>query len=986
MVSGELSGPAGIAPGTARLNADGSPDPSFQPVETAALALAIDSGGRIILVGDFSSLRGVPRPGVARLNPDGTLDPDFHPDFRPVIGAEVRSVSRILIQREGKIALVLNYTTNARPAVAVVRLLPTGFIDPEFQPLIDPLFTRINALAQQADGKLLMAGKATFEPNRIGRALIRLRTDGMPDTFDPGLNLSQVFALALQPDGKILVGREQFPGGAAPLVRLNPNGSIDGSFVIPGLLSLPHGPITSIAIESDGAIVAAGWFGAVDDILRENLARFRPDGSLDGAFAGLRVDQHSEPEAMQMVFQPDGKLLIGGNLRIEEGGEIRDGLARFQPIPPEPVALFRVEGRPNVAEDAGSLDLVIRRESSTEGAAVVTLTTVDGSATSGTDFQGQTNEVFFLSGEERRTVSIPIYHDGLYEGTEVFFVHLTGQGPRTGVVTPITRVEIYDTDVGVEFTESTLLTGEFAGQVYVGLHLSGARNSPTTLQLGVSGGSPTPGLDFVIANPTVEFQPGQSFQSVPITIIDDSEFEGTESLELLLSQPSSGVVLAGRSNAVLRIQDNDDPRGVGFGANAVIYAATRLPEGQIILAGDFSSIHGARRQRVARLNPDLSLDPGFDPGPGPDGVVTALAIQPDEKVLIGGYFTHVSGSGRNGIARLNRDGSLDLQFNPGTGLTRASGLTRPASLAVAQDGTVLVGGDFSAIDGVPRSGLARLHATGAVDLEFNPVLQTQSGGLPAVGSIALRANGDLLVAGSFDSVDGRARPGFAGLTSDGKLSPESDSMVAAVLERGPVRGTLYVTTEIDGQILVSGQFAGGPRILAFQENRPDPVLDAVVNFPIDAPTRLATDLSGNIIFSDAAGLRLRRLNRDGNLDPDFGLGVEANLRVYALMRSANGAVIVAGALTALNEIPYNRLAELDSQGRFLLPVRLNLISSLADGRGSLMAQGGENFPFVVETSTNLFGWLPLYTNLPPGSPNILSMVEKPAQFFRIRRL
>lgn len=98
------------------------------------------------------------------------------------------------------------------------------------------------------------------------------------------------------------------------------------------------------------------------------------------------------------------------------------------------------------------------------------------------------------------------------------------------------------------------------------------------------------------------------------------------------------------------------------------------------------------------------LDVTFDPGDGADGTVQALALQPDDKVLIGGDFTHVDNTARNYIARLNSDGSLDTGFLDGP--VGANGMVHAVALQL--DGEVLIGGLFTAIDSTPRSHIARL--------------------------------------------------------------------------------------------------------------------------------------------------------------------------------------------------------------------------------------------------------------------------------------
>ena len=82
------------------------------------------------------------------------------------------------------------------------------------------------------------------------------------------------------------------------------------------------------------------------------------------------------------------------------------------------------------------------------------------------------------------------------------------------------------------------------------------------------------------------------------------------------------------------------------------------------------------------------VDLSFDPGSGVNGTVNAVAVQPDGKVIIGGEFTTVKGLARSKVARLNADGSGDSSFNPGTEPTTVWRLFR---VALQSDGKVLVG-------------------------------------------------------------------------------------------------------------------------------------------------------------------------------------------------------------------------------------------------------------------------------------------------------
>lgn len=73
------------------------------------------------------------------------------------------------------------------------------------------------------------------------------------------------------------------------------------------------------------------------------------------------------------------------------------------------------------------------------------------------------------------------------------------------------------------------------------------------------------------------------------------------------------------------------------------------------------------RNRVARLLNDGQIDTTFNPGSGADNYINAIALQPDGRILLGGGFSSYNGLSRNGVARINADGSLDATFNPGAG-------------------------------------------------------------------------------------------------------------------------------------------------------------------------------------------------------------------------------------------------------------------------------------------------------------------------------
>src|ERR1051326_7118771 len=107
--------------------------------------------------------------------------------------------------------------------------------------------------------------------------------------------------------------------------------------------------------------------------------------------------------------------------------------------------------------------------------------------------------------------------------------------------------------------------------------------------------------------------------------------------------------------------------GLSGVANVVNVIAIQT-NGEILVGGWLYSINGVTRNRIGRMNSDGSLDGSFDPGDGPDGPVQALAMQGDGKFVIEGQFFSMNGLLRRCLARLRADGSLDTGFDPGLGI------------------------------------------------------------------------------------------------------------------------------------------------------------------------------------------------------------------------------------------------------------------------------------------------------------------------------
>src|SRR5438477_11013333 len=184
----------------------------------------------------------------------------------------------------------------------------------------------VNVVIPQPDGKIIVAGRFT-QANTVGRNRIaRFNFDGSLDTtFDPGTGAdAEITAAVLQPDGRIVVaGRftsfNTFTHNR--VCRLNANGSVDQSF---GLGDGINNTVLALALQSDGRILVGGQFSQVDLTQRFNLARLNTNGSVD-----LSFDPGNGPngDVNAIVIQPDGAIVIGGTF-IGYNGFARGGIAR----------------------------------------------------------------------------------------------------------------------------------------------------------------------------------------------------------------------------------------------------------------------------------------------------------------------------------------------------------------------------------------------------------------------------------------------------------------------------------------------------------------------------------------------------------------------------------------------------------------------------------------------------------------------------------
>lgn len=255
--------------------------------------------------------------------------------------------------------------------------------------------------------------------------------------------------------------------------------------------------------------------------------------------------------------------------------------------------------------------------------------------------------------------------------------------------------------------------------------------------------------------------------------------------------------------------------GVTVGAN--VWALAALPDGHILVGGDFTQLAGVAKTRIARLMPDGSIDPTFTTTA--NFTINAMLVQPDGKILIGGGFTQINGTARGGLARLNADGTLDGAFAPSVNAS-------VFALALQPNGAIVVGGNFSTVNGITSVYVARLNSGGSLDTAFSP-LGINRGGGNFVDAIAVKPDGHILVGGrmTFQAPSAETRDFLAQLDgTNGSLDLSFNVPVVG----GSLHLVNTVVVQADGRILIGGSFTtlNGVNTYAAARLFPDGTFDA----------------------------------------------------------------------------------------------------------------------------------------------------------------
>lgn len=711
--------------GIMRAQTDGTIDSTFNAQFTGSYPflfnIALQPDGKVLIVGSFDHVGGQVAYGVARLNADGSVDPTFNagtgPDTVP---------QGVALEPDGKVLISGSFSSfNGTAANSLVRLNPNGTLDTAFVASISPLFgtTSVNNLLLQPDGKVFIRGYLTaVGPNTTRRYLARLNNDlfvtwAAGDASNKTVRLLINDDLLDEPDETLNLTLVPLTSGIQTGTYSNATLTIVDNDVPPAITSAPPPSLINIDINPlfNHVFVATGYpsptFTVTSGTLPSGLT-LSPTGVLSGVLnrggrynnitvtasngvgtpatqtfsinvnnlpnansetyatavntaltvnaPGLLandVDANGDPLTAILDKNPaNGSVIVNANgsftytpnqnfkgvdtfyYRASDGYSTSSSTLVNINVLSGGILQFPTGGTFSVREDAGNIDVQILRSDGSFGTTTVAYSISDGTAQAGSDYTGASGTVTFVSGQLVGTFRIPIINDSVNEADETVNLTLTsvtGTGTLGTQKTAVLTI-LNDDAPTLQLSQRNYTVSEGAGNLNLPVIRSGDPAIPVTVNYSTSDqagslpcdtviGIASSRCDYAPSGGTLQFAAGETSKIISIPLVDDGLIEGTERFALSLSSPG-GASLGSNSSATISITDNDSTGGApplslvldqsGPGANqaAAVDSLTFLRDPfPVVNTGSLFNQGGDRNTRVIILVTNLQLVSGEPP-------------------------------------------------------------------------------------------------------------------------------------------------------------------------------------------------------------------------------------------------------------------------------------------------------------------------------------------------------------------------------------
>lgn len=539
--------------------------------------------------------------------------------------------------------------------------------------------------------------------------------------------------------------------------------------------------VTNSLIQPDGKIIIAGWFTTYNGKQTKGIARLNADGSLDATFD---AGSGVNGTILTLGLQPDKKILISGDFTSYNG------------MPANYMVRLHANGSvdntfkkgPGSGANAAISDAVIQPDGKIIVAGKFTAyNSISCNKMARLHTNGEVDTAFHIPATvQTDDGDIPIDEPAkiaLQPDGKIIAGFISGGIPSKIIIRfkPNGTVD-YSFDCKLTWNESR----KFGGIV---IQPDG--------KIIVAGGYELFGMEdndgyILRLNQDGSFDPAFNSNINPVPLIHSVALQPTGKIILAGRRREEGMNAIRATHYIGRLhadglvdstfQFNNKQAEKAYMDN---WTASIQGDGKIIVGGSFSNTE----INIIRLNQDGSRDIYFNTTAGANGFVNTITVQPDQKIIISGDFSGYNLVPRNTIARLYPDGNIDMNFNPGKG---ANG--KILCTAVQQDRKIIIAGTFTQFNGISKNRIARLNENGSVDNTYI----TGSGITGTVSSFNLQPDGKLIIGGNFTSYNGTPVRGLVRLSSNGILDP----VFNANLQTLPFTRTDAAKLQPDGKILI----------------------------------------------------------------------------------------------------------------------------------------------------------------------------------------
>ncbi|MCD8483405.1 MAG: hypothetical protein LR015_12535 [Verrucomicrobia bacterium] len=842
----------------AMVNASGAIDPAFTP-QTSNVnghfvsAIALQDDGKILIGGRFNTFGGVAAVNLVRLNSDFTVDTDFQLLLN---GAPDNDVMAIQVQPDGRILIGGTFSRigDQLGTNAIARLNPDGSVDTSFTSRITNSGS-VQVIRLADNGQIYLGGTFTGYDN--GNRVVRINSDGSRDlSFNTTHASSTVRDILLLDNGDVLIAGDFNTAGRPYIARLNASG-----FLLPSFLSgvTVNNSVLSMAQQQNGRLVFGGnftTFGTPSNY----FTRTESDGSPDGT---LSLQSGFSAVVNRVALDADGSIWVAGNFQNYQGNPATRlirlaGDAVPLEIGRQPAAPVAVSGQSvsiSVAA-AGFGPLTYQWFKGDPAQAVVN---GDG-----------------ITGANSATLTFSPYSES---DAGDYFVRITNANGDT-LDSEIVSVATASAPILIEQPQSAIISSNH--KLLLRVQASGA---PTLSYSWTRDGTPVGTNKPYLFLPTLTESDSGNYQ-VTVSNTFGSVNSAVATIEII---PSPAI--------------HDPAFPLVAGANAFVLP---LSSGQYALGGTFTTVRNAANQNISRsrfaiFEADGSVHPA---NPAPNSAVGTIAELPDGSLLLGGNFAFVGGVPAAHLIKLNPDFTLNTEFSDFLGSITSSvpSQTRVSQIIPLSDGRIFIAGYFDAVAGLPGTrSMAILHPEGTVDTNFIS---------PANSIVALNAvvvdNQDRLIVSSNNQI-GTTTQSVYRILGDGTIDPtfnpalDGNAQTLAMLDDGSI---------LAGSFYLQKIAPDGTLVTAFAQNFAGMNSGGLIQY-------LQVQDDGKILIGGTFQLigdhprnRMARLLPDGTLDLIFDTRTGFNGNIATMRLAPNGKILVAGSFLNFNGVAVNNFAVL----------------------------------------------------------------------------